>query len=248
MFDDVIYIKGIKIHNTTFEEILDNVPILLKKNKPFHIVTLNANMFYEAQRNEDYKYLINHADLVVPDGSGILLAAKLFGYKLQEKISGIDLFKRLLFWIDENKEKVFFLGSSNFVIGRMIKIVQRGYKHIRIVGRHHGFFDEKREKDIVEAIRKTRPNFLFIGMGAFKQEIFAHNNKKEMQVPIVMGVGGSFDVMAGKTILAPNWIRNIGLEWLFRLVLNPKRITKVVKLPLFLIELIWYRIFRAKVL
>ncbi len=247
MPDEIIRLKKIKVNNTTCSEILESLPQLIKKRKSTHIITLNSNMFYEAQRNKDLLELVNTAEVVTPDGVGILWAGKLFGHTFKERVTGYDLFRSFLHYANEHKSSVFFLGGRSKMMDALCMRVKQTYKNLRIVGRHHGFYDEFRELQIVEAIRKTKPDFLFVGMGAFKQEIFIYNYRDQIKVPIMMGVGGSFDVVAGFQVLAPESIRKMGMEWLFRAVVDPKRMPALFKLPLFMIELIWYRIFKAKV-
>lgn len=247
MFDECIHLKGIKVHNVTAQEILAALPSIIKKRKPTHIVTLNALMFYGSQRNKEMLRLVNTAELVTPDGVGILWAAKLFGHQVKQRVTGYDLFRHFLLYANEHGSSVFFLGGRSKMMDALCMRIRQTYKNIRIVGRHHGFYDEEREEQIVTAIRKTKPDFLFVGMGAFKQEVFIYNYRDEIKVPIMMGVGGSMDAVAGFQMLSPEWIRRIGLEWLFRALVNPRRIPQLFKLPLFMLELLWYRIFRAKV-
>jgi N-acetylglucosaminyldiphosphoundecaprenol N-acetyl-beta-D-mannosaminyltransferase len=247
MIKDNVHLKGIRVDSVTYTEIMDSLSYILKKKTPTNIITLNANMFYEAQRKPALKKIINSADIVTADGIGILWAARLFGYKIKERVTGFDLFKKFLNYANEHKNTVFLLGSHTTVLDRLILIIRRYYRNIRIIGSHHGYFDEKREAEIVQAVRKTRPDFLFCAMGSFKQEIFLYNYNEEMKAPVMIGVGGAFDVLAGRAILAPNWIRATGFEWLFRFISNPLRIKKVLQLPLFVLELLFYRIFKARV-
>ncbi len=247
MFDEIIYLKKLKVNNITYREVLDALPSIIKKRLPTHIITLNSMMFYNAQRKKEIRKLINTAEIVTPDGIGITWAGRLFGYKFKERVTGYDLFRKFLMYANDHKSTVFFLGGHAKMLDTLFVRIRQTYKNIRIVGRHHGFYDASREAQIVEAIRKTRPDFLFVGMGAFKQEIFIYNYREEMKVPVMIGVGGSFDVVTGKQILAPAFIRKAGLEWIFRVFTNPKRIKDYYKLIFFIFEMIWYRIFRAKV-
>ena len=126
---------------------------------------------------------------------------------------------------------------------KLVIVIRKTWKNLRIVGRHHGFFDENREKEIVESIKKIRPDFLFVAMGAFRQEIFIYNHREDIDVPVMMGVGGSFDVIAGYKKRPARWIQAVGLEWLFRFLAEPRRLPQILKIPAFICEMIWYRLF-----
>jgi N-acetylglucosaminyldiphosphoundecaprenol N-acetyl-beta-D-mannosaminyltransferase len=162
-------------------------------------------------------------------------------------VTGYELFKWFLTYANDNKCSIFLLGGRSRTLDRMAAVISRAYRNIRIVGRHHGYFDSVREKEIAESIRKTRPDFLFVGMGAFRQETFIYNWREEINVPVMIGVGGSFDAFTGKAPRVPRWIARLGLEWFVRFIMDPRRIVRVWKLPLFVLEMVWYRIFQAKV-
>jgi len=242
-----VIIKDIRVDNLSKDDILAKLPLVIKQRKQLHIITLNSLMFYETQRKKELKDLINSAEIVTPDGAGILWAARVLGYKLKERVTGYELFLRFLNWANDNKSSVFLLGARQKVLDKVVFLITRSYKNIRIAGKHHGYFDKKRENEIVEAIRKVRPDFLFVGMGFPQQEIFIYNFREEINVPIMIGIGGSFDVFAGRKPRCPKWIGNIGLEWLFRVFTDIKYLPRIFKLPLFVIEILWYRLFKAKV-
>ena len=243
MEQESIWIKGVRIDDVSIDEIIGRLPVILKKKIGTHIVTLNAPMFYDCQRNRQMRNLVNTAELITPDGAGIMWAGRLFGHRLKERVTGFDLFKKFLKYADEHRSTVFLLGGRSQMIDKLMLVIRKKWKNVLIVGRHHGFFDPNREKEIVESIRKIKPDFLFVGIGAFRQEIFIYNHRETMKVPVMMGVGGSFDVLAGYKLRAPRWIQAVGFEWLFRFLTEPRRLPQVVKIPLFMAELIRYRFF-----
>jgi N-acetylglucosaminyldiphosphoundecaprenol N-acetyl-beta-D-mannosaminyltransferase len=238
-----VWIKGVRIDGLSSDEIVARLPVILKKRVRTHIVTLNAPMFYDCQRHKQIRNLVNSAELVTPDGAGILWAGRLFGHRFKERVAGFDLFKRFLQYANEHRATVFLLGGRSQMMDKLVPVIRRTWKNVRIVGRHHGFFDPAREKEIVESVRKIRPDFLFVAMGAFRQEIFIHNHREAVEVPVMMGVGGSFDVLAGYRPRAPRWLQAVGLEWLFRFLTEPRRLPQIAKIPLFMAELVWHRLF-----
>lgn len=237
-----VWLKGLRVDDVTVGEILEELSVLVKRRMPTHIVTLNAEMFWMAQRRRVWKDLVNSAELVTADGAGVVWAARVLGYRLRERVTGYGLFRWCLKWADENRGSVFFVGGRARVLDRLVAQVRRSYRHLRVVGAHHGYFGPEREAEIVESVRKTRPDFLFVGLGAFRQEVFIHDWREEMRVPVMVGVGGAFDAFTGAVPRPPGWVAEAGLEWLFRTVVEPRRLLRVWRLPLFALEVLWHRL------
>ena len=148
-----VWIKGVRIDGLSSDEIIGLLPVILKKRTRTHIVTLNAPMFYDCQRNTQLKNLVNSAELITPDGAGIVWAGRLFGHRLKERVAGFDLFKRFLQYANEHRSTVFLLGGRSQMMDKLVPVIRKTWKNVRIVGRHHGFFDPAREAEIVESIR-----------------------------------------------------------------------------------------------
>jgi N-acetylglucosaminyldiphosphoundecaprenol N-acetyl-beta-D-mannosaminyltransferase len=218
---------GLKIHPWSRRETIDLIEsnIIERKHNFQHIVVNAAKIVY-AQKNELLRNSINNSDIVNIDGMAVVWALRLLGYNVPERVSGIDLFQNLLDLASGKGYKVFFLGAKPDVIQRMVNNLIKRYNNLHIVGFHHGYFSEKEEKEIVLKIVKSHPDMLFLGITSPKKEIFLNRYTNKMNVPFSMGVGGSFDILSGITKRAPFWMQNIGLEWLYRIYQEPRRMWK----------------------
>ncbi|MDD3031707.1 MAG: WecB/TagA/CpsF family glycosyltransferase, partial [Atribacterota bacterium] len=180
---------------------------------------------------------------VTPDGSGLLWATATLENPLIERITGIDLINRICQSSVEKGYRLFLLGAKEDIINKAVVNLEKKYPGINIVGFHHGYFKqegytgnqyEKNEKDIIREIKEKKPDFLLVGLGVPKQEIWISKYKDLLNVPVCIGIGGSFDVLSGKIPRAPLWMQNHGMEWIYRLIKEPKRIKRVIALPYFM--------------
>lgn len=218
---------GLKIHPWSMRETIDLIESnIIERKQNFQHIVVNAAKIVYAQKNDLLKSAINNSDIVNIDGMSVVWALRLFGYNVPERVSGVDLFQNLLDLASIKGYKVFFLGAKPDVIQRMVNNLIKQYNNLQIVGFHHGYFSEKEEKEIVVKIVKSQPDMLFLGITSPKKEIFLNKYKKTMKIPFSMGVGGAFDVIAGKTKRAPVWMQNAGLEWLYRIFQEPRRMWK----------------------
>ena len=208
-------------------EVLAKIQAFLMDEALHQIVTVNPEFILEAQRDEKFKEILNHADLSVADGFGLQCAAWFLGQKIGERITGVDLTWEICKIAAENNYSVFFLGAAEGVAeiaANRIKLLNPGLK---IAGTYSGTPDKE---GIVSRINDANPDILLVAYGAPKQDKFIYDNKTSLHVKLAMGVGGTFDYIANVVPLAPNWMRSLGLEWLYRLYTQPKR---------------WKRIFNA---
>ena len=159
------------------------------------------------------------------DGTGVVWGARLLGYKIPERVAGIDLFYKLLEMAQRTENSVFLLGARNEVITHTVEKVNQLYPKLKIVGFNHGYFWDD-EKTIVEKIQKSGAKLLFVAITSPKKENFINRWRDELGVEFVMGVGGTFDIVAGVTTRAPLWMQKFGLEWLYRLLQEPRRMWK----------------------
>lgn len=199
-----------------------------------NIISLNAEQVVLAQKDLDFKGIICSSGLIVPDGSGVVLAAKfLYGERLY-KVAGIDLAEKLI----NEKNKIAILGSTQ----KVVDLLTEKYKN-KIVFAHNGFFSEEKENEIVEKIVESKAELLLVGMGAPKQEKFIYKHRKKLEKTISMGIGGALDVFAGVKKRAPKLFISLHLEWLYRLIAEPFRIKRIfLKLPSYLFLIFVYKL------
>lgn len=191
--------------------------------KPMTHVALNVaklvNMRFDPILAEDVK----NGDLIGIDGMGIVLAARLLGLDVKERVAGIDLFEEVLATCATDGFRPFFLGATPEIIAKAAAAVRARFPALEFAGFRDGYFRQNEENEVVEEIRKSGADCLFIGMPTPRKERFLAAHRHDLEVSFTMGVGGSFDVIAGYVNRAPSWIQNFGLEWLYRVYQEPRR-------------------------
>lgn len=165
---------------------------------------------------------VRRCDLINIDGMGVVWAARLLGHVVPERVAGVDLFGRLVAMSSERGFPVFFLGGTEEVVARVCAKLKTQFPALQIAGSHHGYFWDNEQK-VVEEIRESGARLLFVAITSPKKEIFIERWKEQLGVDFVMGVGGTFDVVAGKVRRAPKWMQMAGMEWLFRVIQEPRR-------------------------
>lgn len=200
---------------------------------PRHIVTADASMVVTSTQDPEFARIVAASDLVTPDGAGILWATKRRGTPIPAKVSGVDLAARCCALSGEKGWRLFFFGAAPGIAEEAAARMRARYPDANIVGFRDGFFTPEEEPKVVEQIRAARPDILLVALGIPKQEKFIDRNKAALGVPVCIGVGGTLDVFSGTVKRAPVWMQNAGLEWLYRLASNPKKISKVALLPRF---------------
>jgi N-acetylglucosaminyldiphosphoundecaprenol N-acetyl-beta-D-mannosaminyltransferase len=223
------------------KETILKIDEFVKSKSPHLIVTPDSGAIVKAQKDKEFLEIINTADLVTPDEKGILFAAKIFNQPFYERISGIDLMQKICEKAEIEEYLIFLLGAKEGVAEKCAENLKNIYPKLKIVGTHHGYFSEDEEKDVIKKIKSQKPDVLFVAMGIPKQEKWINKNLKELNVPVCIGVGGSFDVISGRLKRAPKWMQDFGLEWLFRTIQEPKRILRIFDLPKFI-----FMIFKTK--
>jgi len=239
---DKLYIFGVPIHRVTMIEAVEILKGYLKEDRIHIVATPNAEIIMMAQKDEEYKKILNETDLNVPDGSGVVFASKVFNKPLKERVAGFDLMMEFVKWASHKDVSVYLLGAKPEVVEKAQSNLKNLYPSLKIVGFHHGYFNEKEEKNIIEDINKRAAQVLFVALGAPKQEKWIYKNKEKLKVKIAMGVGGSFDVIAGKAKRAPEIYRKLGLEWLYRLIQEPWRYKRMSALPKFAFKVLLARL------
>ncbi|MDR3288613.1 MAG: WecB/TagA/CpsF family glycosyltransferase [Peptococcaceae bacterium] len=194
------------------------------------IVTANPEMIYAAARDDRLQQVINTADVVTPDGIGVVWAARRLGYRLPERVTGIDLLQQLWPLANRGKWRIFILGSQPGVAAQAIEKLRDSFPEIVWQSRH-GYFGVSQEDEILRRIQDFQPDLLLAGLGSPRQEFWLARHPGLAYVS--MGVGGSFDVIAGRVLRAPRWLQKMRLEWLYRLCREPKRGKRQMALPKF---------------
>jgi len=204
------------------------------------IVTPNSEIIVNASKDPELKKIIEQADLIIPDGIGLVYASKILGVPLKERVTGIDFLDAILGYLQETGQSIFFLGSKpgdgdNPGVAEMaVEKMKEKYKDLKVAGTHHGYFKEADEENIIKAINDSGADFLCVALGSPKQEKFVSRHREKLKVKSTIGVGGSLDVWAGTLKRAPEFYRNHGLEWLYRLIQQPSRYKRMAALPLFM--------------
>lgn len=206
--------------------------------KPHQIVTFNSLMYIEMKKNRAFSEAVLNSSLVIPESAGISWAVKfLYNHKIKS-IAGIDLVFRMLRLASQNKFSVFLLGSSSEVVEKATERLKSIFPALRIAGFHSGYFSDEESDDVVKKIAASAADIIFVGLGIPKQEVWISKNLKGMNVKVAMGVGGSFDVISGKLKRAPDIFRNFSLEWLYRLIQEPRRAGRMINLPIFVYKVL----------
>ncbi|WP_317914166.1 WecB/TagA/CpsF family glycosyltransferase [Carnobacterium maltaromaticum] len=211
------------VDNLTMSQTIEKVEHIIQKKIPTQHVVINANKINLMGKDSTLAAIVNSSPLINADGSSILIAAKLLGKPLVERVTGIDLFINLLSLCEEKGYRPYFFGATQEVIAEMIRIIQTSYPKIDIAGYCNGYFEEEQSLEIARAINKTKADILFVAFSSPKKEYWVNHNLEELNVPFVMGVGGSFDILAGKIKRAPKIWQKMGMEWSFRFFQEPVR-------------------------
>lgn len=222
----------------TNEEALHIILNFLADNSYKMIFTPNPEVVMQARNNPEFKNILIQGDLIIPDGIGIVMASKLNDTKITERVAGCDLAHNVFDNIKNTDKTVYLFGGAPGVADAAKKRMTSIYPGLKIVGTSSGYFDANREKEIINEINTLRPDLLLVGLGMVKQEKWIFDNRNNLNVKVAMGVGGTIDVMSGKVERAPEIFINFGMEWFYRLMKDPKRISRMGALPKFAVEVI----------
>lgn len=231
-------ILGCMVDILDLNEAIDRVKRLVEYPESGQVVTLNPEIAYTAQKQPELQQLINSSSLVTPDGIGMVWAARQLGYITRGRVTGIDLLYGLCREAAERGWSIYLLGAAPGVASAAAEKLGIEFPGITVSGFHHGYFHEDEEEFIVGQIKEAAPQILFVGLGAPRQELWIHRYKDYLNVPVSIGVGGSFDVAAGKKKRAPELFIKLNLEWLYRLLMEPQRMKRQLVLPLFMLQVI----------
>jgi len=228
-----IRILGVPIDCVTMDQTLAKLETFLAADQPRLVVTADATAIVIAHEDAGFRQLIESADLVTPDGIGVLWAAKRRGCMLTERVSGVDIVDRVCQLSADRGFRIYLLGAGQGVAELAAEKLRLKYPGCNIVGTRNGYFPSESDEVVAREIAVFRPDVLFVAMGMPRQEQFIRSTEHLIGAKVAIGVGGSFDVYSGKTKRAPQTFQKLRLEWLWRLMLNPSKISKVKMLPKF---------------
>lgn len=233
-----VNILGVLFDSVTMHEATEKAKYFLEQNKLHLIFTANPEIAMLAKNNSEFLNIINNGDLIVADGVGIVIGSKIIKQTLPERVAGYDLVQSIFNAIKDTGKTVYFFGAAPGVAKKAAKKMRIKYPGLNIVGVHDGYFSKEEELNILSEINELKPDLLLVGLGAPKQEKWLFEHKDSLNVKLAIGVGGSFDVMSGEIKRAPKIFIKLGLEWFYRLITQPTRIKRMIKLPVFLIEVL----------
>lgn len=225
-------IFNIRISQLGLSETTEAIFQKIEKPGKNHIVTANSEMLYLTTKDERLRKILQAADIVTPDGVGAVWAAKKLSNPVKERVAGFDLFKSIL--EAESCIKIFLLGAKKSTVEKAADKISRSYKNVKVVGYNDGFFEDS--DAVVSKINCSNADILFVALGCPKQEYWISDNLENLNVKVAMGVGGSFDVIAGEVRRAPRVWQKLGLEWAYRLIKQPTRFFRMLSLPKFVIK------------
>lgn len=217
---------GIPVDTYTMEETVALIDYAIQHRIPITHAAINVAKFVSMQEDKQLYNAVASCSLINPDGYPIVWLARLLGHHMPERVTGIDLMEKLVELAAQRGYRIYFFGAEEWVVQKVVALYSHLYSPAIIAGWRNGYYAPEEEPEIAREIAAAAPDILFVAMSSPKKELFLWKYRDILSIPFVMGVGGSFDVIAGKVKRAPRWMQNAGLEWLFRLLQEPKRMWK----------------------
>lgn len=223
MRTDRIELMGCYVDNLSLEETLQTIEGFIASGRPHQHVVVNVDKLVKARKDEGLRRIINECALINADGMPVVWASWILGKPLKERVAGVDLFEALMKRSAEKGWRVYLLGAREEVVSRVKAIYEELYPALQFAGYRNGYWKPDEEGAVVDDIARSRADILFVAISSPKKEQFLGTYQERMRIPFAMGVGGSFDVASGQIKRAPRWMRNVGLEWFFRFLQEPRR-------------------------
>lgn len=222
--NDRIELLNTSIDVLSMDETVSLVEEYVKRKEPLHLIGVNADKINEINRNEDMKQIVNSCGIINADGASVVLAGRFLNRPLPERVAGIDLMDRLVQLSAEKGYRVYLLGAKNEVVNKTAEVLQKKCPLLVICGVHDGYFKREEWPAVSEELKRLHPDFVFVGITSPLKEYLVEYLQNDGNDAVFMGVGGSFDVISGNIPRAPEWMQKANLEWLFRMVQEPKRL------------------------
>ena len=233
-------VLGVKIDKTNILDAVERAMSLMEERRAAMIVAPDAEMIMRARASRQFRATLNYADVVLPSGEGILLASRILGTVISERVDGLDFARALLARMSDTGKSVFLYGAWSGVAEAAAKNIRKRYPGIVIAGTNEGHFSS--DDDVIAKINAARPDFLIVCLGSPKQEHWMYECQPELDVGVMAGLGSAIDIMSGYEQPTPRRWRELGLEWLYRFIKKPKRFRRTVKLPLMILAALWRRL------
>ncbi len=227
------FILGIRVDALTYPDLRQRITEFIAAGGPHQICTANPEFVMEARRNSRFRAVLAQADLVLADGVGLLWAARRTGQRLPQRVTGSDGVPLIAAWAAEHGWRLYLLGAAPGVADAAAAILRQQHPGLQIAGTYAGSPADADAAGIIARIREARPDVLLVAYGAPKQDLWIAQHRDALGVPVMMGIGGTLDFIAGVQKRAPRWVQRLNLEWLFRLVTQPWRWRRQLDLPRF---------------
>ncbi len=218
-----IELMGCRIDNLSMEETLQAVEGFIASGRAHQHVVVNVDKLVKARRDPQLRRIINDCALINADGMPVVWASRLLGKPLKERVSGVDLFEALMQRAAERGWRIYLLGAREEIVARVRTLYEQRLPRLVIAGHRHGYWTADEEPGVAAQIAAARADILFVAISSPKKEQFLGAWQQQMKVPFAMGVGGTFDVAAGKVKRAPRWMQRSGFEWFYRFLQEPRR-------------------------
>lgn len=252
-FDSSTFVFNVRVDNYNLQSAIDRVSLFITGHPvdtTHQVLFTNVHSIQLAQQDPELLNCINHADLVLADGSGLKIAGRLFGHPIEENLNGTDFTPRVLELANRNHWSVYLLGAREEVVSACSQKLDKHYPGLKIAGYRNGYFESDDEPEIIEEINSKEPDILLVALGSPRQEEWIAHRRRSLNAHVCLGVGGLFDFIAGKRKRAPIWMRKIGIEWVYRFLQSPSEKWEriFVEIPVFLLRVIWNRLLEATML
>lgn len=221
-----INIFNCPIDTYTMDETVRKIDESIQNKTHLHHVVVNAAKLVHMQKDKELHKSVVSSDIINPDGQAVVWASRFLGQPLSERVAGIDLMQNLVQLASQKGYKVFFFGAKEEVVKGVVDNYSEQYSKDIIAGYRNGYFKKEEEESIAKQIADSKTDILFVAISSPTKEVFLNKYKHIIDTPFIMGVGGSFDVVAGKVSRAPLWMQNAGLEWFYRFLQEPRRMWK----------------------
>ncbi|MGX6962758.1 WecB/TagA/CpsF family glycosyltransferase [Vagococcus xieshaowenii] len=240
------YINGLEVDAITLSEIVQSLPELDRQTGPFTFISVNPQIGLHAEDYPEIVTFINQATHRIPDGIGIVKVSQQQEKKIKERVAGIELMYELLKFADTHHKRIFLYGAKPDVLSQAVENIERNYPGLTVAGSIDGYTNMS-EQDIVETINRSQTDMVFVALGFPRQELWLANHYQEVEAKYFQDVGGAFDVISGLVKRSPDIFIKLNLEWLYRSLSNPKRLYRIVELPLFVMKAKkWYKSNKGK--
>lgn len=233
-------VLGVGFDNVTMDQAVQKAVFLLNQDETSYCVTPNAEIVYDSMDDKKLAQILNGADLVLPDGIGIIYGSRILKRPLCQRVAGIDFAAGLIRELAKMEKRLFLLGGKLGIAEIAAQNLCAAYPGLVICGTSDGYFQD--DGPVIQAINGSRADVLFVCLGSPKQEYWMDSHKNEVCARFMIGLGGSLDGFAGEVKRAPPWMIKLGLEWLYRLICQPRRIKRMLKLPKFLLAVFRFRL------